>query len=510
MSTGAGDQLYRVALAAEPPFRLGSLTVTPALRQVSFNGHSHTLEPRVMQVLVALAGAGGGIVGRDELIARCWDGRIVGENAINRVVSLLRSLASETGAFRIETVTKVGYRLRTDDTPPAAPETLAETPQRTFPRRAALIGIGVTATAAAAYLLAPGNLSTRRRDAERHYRAGINSERTGEAGATQAVAHYEAAVRVDPDYAPAWGALARALTSAGDAVPEDRAEPLTRRAGQAAARAIQLDPRNADALLARTMIGPVFRHWAEIESSARAALAVRPELNFARTRLALTLTNVGRNREASALIEQAAGNEPLLPGLQARRGWLLWQTGETHQARRVLDWAYHSWPDHLFIWVFRCMFLSLTGETAEAIRMTQREGARTAAGGPLPAAVAALCARALSRTATAGDRRTAIEAIATARQTGDIASFIAAIYLAALGETHAAFEQSYGYLLGQRDPVSGERQPLPSYAERWTDFLFSPPTAGMRADPRFPKLTAAIGLDAYWRSTGTRPDQGLT
>ena len=42
------------------------------------------LDPRVMQVLVALTGAAGKVLSRDDLIALCWDGRIVGDNAINR------------------------------------------------------------------------------------------------------------------------------------------------------------------------------------------------------------------------------------------------------------------------------------------------------------------------------------------------------------------------------------------------------------------------------------------
>ena len=114
MATVAEGGADRIVLANEPPFRLGALDVTPAWRQVRFAGENRTLEPRVMQVLVALAGAHGGIVGRDALVARCWDGRIVGENAINRVISILRALAAETQAFGIETITKVGYRLRAD------------------------------------------------------------------------------------------------------------------------------------------------------------------------------------------------------------------------------------------------------------------------------------------------------------------------------------------------------------------------------------------------------------
>ena len=50
---------------------------------------------------------------RDELIARCWEGRIVGDNAIQRTISRLRDIAAGfgEGCFRLETVSKVGYRL---------------------------------------------------------------------------------------------------------------------------------------------------------------------------------------------------------------------------------------------------------------------------------------------------------------------------------------------------------------------------------------------------------------
>jgi len=106
-----------IQLAEEPAFRLGALAVTPATRQVAWAGQTRTLEPRVMEVLVALAGAGGGVVGRDALIARCWGGRVVGDNAINRVISILRRLESDSGAFVLETVTKVGYRLAIRDAP---------------------------------------------------------------------------------------------------------------------------------------------------------------------------------------------------------------------------------------------------------------------------------------------------------------------------------------------------------------------------------------------------------
>ena len=103
----------QVVLAHEPSFILGTLNVEPATRLVESGGRDEIVEPRVLQVLVALARAGGAIVTRDELTTRCWDGRVVGEDAINRALSRIRHVAAGIGegSFKVETIAKVGYRL---------------------------------------------------------------------------------------------------------------------------------------------------------------------------------------------------------------------------------------------------------------------------------------------------------------------------------------------------------------------------------------------------------------
>lgn len=100
-------------LAAEPDFAIGAMTVKPSACEVEFASEAHKLEPRVMQVLVALAQARGAVVSRDDLIQTCWSGVIVGDDAINRVLGKVRRL-SELGpspAFKLETIPKIGYRL---------------------------------------------------------------------------------------------------------------------------------------------------------------------------------------------------------------------------------------------------------------------------------------------------------------------------------------------------------------------------------------------------------------
>jgi formylglycine-generating enzyme len=102
----------RIELADEADFALGDLLVRPSSREVLTDGRREIIEPRVMQVLVALAEKRGAVVSRESLIQRCWNGVFVGDDAVNRAIGKLRRLAETTdGRFSIETIERVGYRL---------------------------------------------------------------------------------------------------------------------------------------------------------------------------------------------------------------------------------------------------------------------------------------------------------------------------------------------------------------------------------------------------------------
>jgi hypothetical protein len=49
------------------------------------------------------------------LVRRCWNGRVVGRGAINRAISEVRRLGTTYGAFTLETIPRVGYRLLAHD-----------------------------------------------------------------------------------------------------------------------------------------------------------------------------------------------------------------------------------------------------------------------------------------------------------------------------------------------------------------------------------------------------------
>ena len=169
----SGLQGRPIRLSAERDFALDDLAIHPSASEVVRGKSRQHVEPRVMQVLVALADARGAVVSRDELILRCWDGRVVGEAAINRCISRLRSLAERgdgTRSFQVETIARVGYRLQAGEgvidgsveghregrdeadaeagaEPVAPPPATAEAPRR---RRSALFATGAAAILALA------------------------------------------------------------------------------------------------------------------------------------------------------------------------------------------------------------------------------------------------------------------------------------------------------------------------------------------------------------------------
>lgn len=102
-----------VSLAQIADFDLGGMRVRPAKLTVEMNGEIRELQPRVMQVLIALAEARPAVLSREQLAERCWDGRIVGDDALNRCIVALRHLAKEyePEPFAIETIARVGYSL---------------------------------------------------------------------------------------------------------------------------------------------------------------------------------------------------------------------------------------------------------------------------------------------------------------------------------------------------------------------------------------------------------------
>lgn len=499
MATLAADRKSEIRLAEAEAFTLGRLGVVPPLRQAVWSDGGRTLEPRVMQVLVALGREPGVIVGRDTLIDRCWGGRIVGENAIQRTISLLRALGAESGAFEIETITKVGYRLKLADGGPAVPPVLPN-------RRTMLLGAGalVAATATGGWLLRP---SAARREAERLHAASVAVlRRDGQASIGQAVDLLERAVRADPGYADGWAELANARLQLLAYLAEPEHETRIAALRRDAQRALALDRDNRQAIVTLGLSRPHFRNWLEVERELRSALARFPDAAEVRQRLGELLFDTGRVREGTGHFRQLYEREPLVPENALLVARAAWYGGDAVRADALLAQGQRLAPTEPMVWLARFNFLLLTGRAREALELAR--GSTVGLGGqsPLNQDVGLATAHALSSRSPAACVK-AVDTILAARRNGRVASFIAIPYLVALGAPGPAWDALYTYLVGKRDPVSGERSPLPAIAWRRTDILFSPTLSPLRADPRFGQLTASVGLDRFWRQSGTRPDR---
>jgi DNA-binding winged helix-turn-helix (wHTH) protein/TolB-like protein len=145
----AFPSLIRIDLAREADFALGTLLVRPSRCEVEGAGGRHTLQRRVMQVLVALAHPLAEVVSHEELIRRCWGGLAVGEDAVGRCIGQLRRFAAQwpEPPFEIETIAGVGYRLSAAAGPAPA---IAEAPRRRWPVRTLAIAVAAVAVASAA------------------------------------------------------------------------------------------------------------------------------------------------------------------------------------------------------------------------------------------------------------------------------------------------------------------------------------------------------------------------
>jgi len=167
---GGTPAAAEIVLAQEKPFRLSDTAVRPAALEVEFQSQTTSVEPRVMQVLVALSRLGGEPASRERLIEWCWGGRVVTDGALNRSIAQLRKALRDPG-IEISTIPRVGYRLQVAAAPAAVREasrgtdassadgvgaTAALPSARAFDRRGAQVAalaVAVLALAAIAWVL---------------------------------------------------------------------------------------------------------------------------------------------------------------------------------------------------------------------------------------------------------------------------------------------------------------------------------------------------------------------
>lgn len=101
------------ALATHSRFRVGAMLVQPDRLVVSVDGRDTELEPRMMEVLVALAEHAGEVVSSEQLLIEVWRGTFYGDNPVHKAIAYLRKVFGDDlkSPRYIETIRKRGYRL---------------------------------------------------------------------------------------------------------------------------------------------------------------------------------------------------------------------------------------------------------------------------------------------------------------------------------------------------------------------------------------------------------------
>lgn len=192
--------------------------------------------------------------------------------------------------------------------------------------------------------IAPG---TRNSEAYNLYLMGRHQfHKRTEASLRSAVRFFEQAIERDPDFALPYTGLADSyglLSASGEGYGPIPVEEAIARAAPLVTKALELHPRLAEAhashgFLDRLRLDPV-----AAERSLRRALEFNPDYSTARSWLGLTLTDLGRLRDARAEFKRAFDADPLSPIIASNLGFALFKAGDLEAAReqfqRVIEIA---------------------------------------------------------------------------------------------------------------------------------------------------------------------------
>jgi TolB-like protein/Tfp pilus assembly protein PilF len=296
--------------------------------------------------------------------------------------------------------------------------------------------------------------------------------KAGMTGVEEAVAFYEQAVALDPDFSAAHASLARAHVAAAEYYLREPRQALE--AGRlAAARALELDPSDSDAHLALAEVRKTV-DLAGAEAAYRSALAFNPSSEGAHRLYGLFLAARGRIPEAALAAQRACDLDPLCLVVNTSAAWVRYLAREYDEA---IDWCRHTLDmDPQFGPAYRVLAAALveTGRIDEAISIFEQAMAAQP-----DAVLATWLAHAL---ALRGDISRAIEILKPLDRvaSGYVSPYHRALAYTALNRMDAAVAL-LGAAFEERDPAIVNLAAEPRF-ER------------LRADARYGALAKRLGL----------------
>jgi len=299
----------------------------------------------------------------------------------------------------------------------------------------------------------------------------------------QAVVLFKRSTELDPEFAPAWAALALTY-SVMDLNTELLAEAIN-----TAKHALSLDPENVDALDA---LGSALRdswQWAKAEPYFDQAMAIDPQSSELLEDYAEFLGMVGRFDEYLAVSEKGYAIDPLLGPLVDSYVWALMDNGLHSRAIEVIEkWSRSTDPEEAALWwygpLWKIIPLMASGNNAGAIAMANELGPEHMAP-PVRNAIIELLenpadeqARDVLRTTISGERKSDYDSDA----------FTSTLVLIHAGDIDFTIDliiaDGRQYSFGNVEPI------------------WSPIYAKFRQHPRFGEYLELLNLPEYWDQAG--------
>jgi serine/threonine protein kinase/tetratricopeptide (TPR) repeat protein len=249
----------------------------------------------------------------------------------------------------------------------------------------------------------------------------------------QAVAYFRGAIEHDPNFANAYAGLAETYVNLGNFGYITTVESVEA-ANIAAARALMLNPRLAEAYTSHGYVLTARGSFGPAESAFRRALDLNPNSALGHHYYSLLLAILDRTDEALEQNRRAREIDPLFTPAVANYGIILCQRGELPAANVELRKALALEPNYSLTLHSLGMVLAAEGSYPEATQLLERAAK---ASPNFPGVLAAL-AHVYARTG----RRGAADSIVTelqARATDDRGRANLAFAYGALGKTNEAF-----------------------------------------------------------------------
>ncbi|MEO5904112.1 MAG: tetratricopeptide repeat protein, partial [Gemmatimonadaceae bacterium] len=293
-------------------------------------------------------------------------------------------------------------------------------------------------------------------------------------GMEAALAYFHSAVERDPSFALAHAGMSDAYVAMSNFNYMPVSEAIAN-AQIAADRALAIDSSLTEAHASKGFVLASRGEYGESEKELRRAIQLNPSYPSAHHYFTLLLMMLGRLDEATAQNSLTVSLDPFsVPG-NATRGVLLCQRRNYAEARRALEKALPLGTGNILAPFYLGVIEAATGRYPESLSHLNR-ASRIAPGFPGVKAALAFTYSRLGRRAESG------AALARLREaaTDDRAKIDLAFAEAVMGDVNRAYT-----ILGK-----SIKWDMPTVIELRTDPLL----AAFRADQRYPKLLATIGL----------------